>query len=184
MGETITGIYERNDIALRTREGLPEYKGWYLFDGIPRPESAVTEICENGIKYLVDVENGQKTGFFLDQKYNRAAVARIAKGKRVLDCFTHTGSFGLNAALGGAEHVTCVDISQSAIDMAKANAVRNGLDGKWILSVKMFLICSQNWQNKNAMTMIISFLTRRLLPNPARRCSLPPADIKKLTSKP
>jgi len=79
MGETITGIYERNDIALRTREGLPEYKGWYLFDGIPRPESAVTEICENGIKYLVDVENGQKTGFFLDQKYNRAAVARIAK---------------------------------------------------------------------------------------------------------
>jgi len=63
MGETITGIYERNDIALRTREGLPEYKGWYLFDGIPRPESAVTEICENGIKYLVDVENGQKTGF-------------------------------------------------------------------------------------------------------------------------
>ena len=130
MGETITGIYERNDIALRTREGLPEYKGWYLFDGIPAPESAVTEICENGVRYLVDVENGQKTGFFLDQKYNRAAVARIANGKRVLDCFTHTGSFGLNAALGGAEHVTCVDISQSAIDMAKANAVRNGLDGK------------------------------------------------------
>ena len=82
------------------------------------------------MKYLVDVENGQKTGFFLDQKYNRAAVARIAKGKRVLDCFTHTGFFGLNAALGGAEHVTCVDISQSAIDMAKANAIRNGLDGK------------------------------------------------------
>ena len=130
MGETITGIYERNDISLRAKESLPEYKGWYQSDNISAPESAVTEICENGVKYLVDVENGQKTGFFLDQKYNRAAVARIAKGKRVLDCFTHTGSFGLNAALGGAEHVTCVDISQSAIDMAKENALRNGLDGK------------------------------------------------------
>jgi len=130
MGETIAGIYERNDIALRAKEGLPEYKGWYQLDGIPTPESAITEICENGVRYLVDVENGQKTGFFLDQKYNRAAVARIAKDKRVLDCFTHTGSFGLNAALGGAEHVTCVDISQSAIDMAKSNAIRNGLDGK------------------------------------------------------
>jgi len=130
MGETITGIYERNDIALRIKEGLQEYKGWYRCDGMNVPESAVTEICENGIKYLVDVENGQKTGFFLDQKYNRAAVARIAKGKRVLDCFTHTGSFGLNAALGGAEHVTCVDISQAAVDIAKENAVRNGLDNK------------------------------------------------------
>lgn len=130
MGETITGIYERNDLALRTLETLQEYKGWYQLDGMLAPESAVTEICENGVKYLVDVENGQKTGFFLDQKYNRAAVARIAKGKRVLDCFTHTGSFGLNAALGGAEHVTCVDVSQSAIDMAKENALRNGLDEK------------------------------------------------------
>ena len=130
MGETAAGIFERNDIALRAREGLPEYKGWYLADGFTAPESAVTEICENGVRYLVDVENGQKTGFFLDQKYNRAAVARIARGKRVLDCFTHTGSFGLNAALGGAERVTCVDVSQSAVDMAKANAVRNGLDGK------------------------------------------------------
>lgn len=130
MGETITGIYERNDIPLRAKEGLAEYKGWYLLDDIPVPDSPITEICENGIRYLVDVENGQKTGFFLDQKYNRAAVARIAKGKRVLDCFTHTGSFGLNAALGGAEHVTCVDISEAALEMAKENAVRNGLDGK------------------------------------------------------
>lgn len=130
MGETVSGIYERNDVSLRIKEGLPEYKGWYQLEGISIPESPVTEICENGIRYLVDVENGQKTGFFLDQKCNRAAVARIAKGKRVLDCFTHTGSFGLNAALGGAEHVTCVDVSQSAIDMAKANAIRNGLEGK------------------------------------------------------
>jgi len=130
MGESIIGIYERNDISLRAKEGLTEYKGWYHVDDLPVPETVITEICENGVKYLVDVENGQKTGFFLDQKYNRAAVARIAKGKRVLDCFTHTGSFGLNAALGGAEHVTCVDISQSAIEMARENAVRNGLDKK------------------------------------------------------
>lgn len=130
MGESITGIFERNDINLRKKEGLEEYKGWYHFDDKPLPESPIIEICENGIRYLVDVENGQKTGFFLDQKYNRAAVAKIAKGKRVLDCFTHTGSFGLNAAMGGAEHVTCVDVSQSAIEMAKENAIRNGLDGK------------------------------------------------------
>lgn len=129
MGEPITGIFERNDSSLRTLEGLPEYKDWYRFDGRPVPDSAVTEICENGVRYLVDVENGQKTGFFLDQKYNRAAVGRIASGKRVLDCFTHTGSFGLNAALGGAEHVTCVDISRAAIDLAKENARRNGLEG-------------------------------------------------------
>ena len=82
----------------------------------------MTEITENGIRYLVDVENGQKTGYFLDQKYNRQAVARLAKGKRVLDCFTHTGSFGLNAAKGGAEYVLSVDISQTAVDLAKANA--------------------------------------------------------------
>lgn len=130
IGETITGIYERNDIGLRTKETLQEYKGWYQSGDISAPSSAITEICENGVKYLVDVENGQKTGFFLDQKYNRAAVARIAKGKKVLDCFTHTGSFGLNAALGGAEHVTCVDVSQLAIDMAKENASRNGLNDK------------------------------------------------------
>ena len=85
---------------------------------------------ENGIYYTVDVENGQKTGFFLDQKYNRQAVARIAKGRRVLDCFTHTGSFALNAALGGAEHVTAVDISASAVEMARENARKNGLAGR------------------------------------------------------
>lgn len=123
-GQEIGGIYERNDVAIRSLEGLAQYKGWY---GAEHPETAVTEICENGIKYLVDVENGQKTGFFLDQKYNRLAVARLAGGKRVLDCFTHTGSFALNAALGGAEHVTAVDISESAVEMAKANAERNNL---------------------------------------------------------
>ena len=87
-------------------------------------------IIENGIKYSVDVENGQKTGFFLDQKYNRLAAAKIAKDKNVLDCFTHTGSFGLNCAYNGARHVTSVDISSQAVEMARANAERNGLDGK------------------------------------------------------
>ena len=128
--QDIRGIFERNDVARRELEGLEQYKGWYPLPGETHPESPVTEICENGIFYKVDVENGQKTGFFLDQKYNRLAVARLAKGRRVLDCFTHTGSFALNAALGGAEHVTAVDISASAIEMAKANAQRNGLDGK------------------------------------------------------
>lgn len=129
-GQTISGIFERNDAAIRSLEGLEQGKGWYVLPGETAPESAVTEICENGIYYAVDVENGQKTGFFLDQKYNRRAVARLARGRRVLDCFTHTGSFALNAALGGAEHVTAVDVSESAIAMAEANAKRNGLDGR------------------------------------------------------
>ena len=124
-GQDIRGIYERNDVAIRSLEGLEQNKGWFpLGEDFPSP---VTEIRENGIYYRVDVENGQKTGFFLDQKYNRLAVAKLARGKRVLDCFTHTGSFALNAALGGAAHVTAVDVSASAIEMAKANAERNGL---------------------------------------------------------
>ncbi len=127
-GEEISGIFERNDVAIRELEGLEQYKGWY--EAITHPESTVTEICENGIKYLVDVENGQKTGFFLDQKYNRLAISKIANGKKVLDCFTHTGSFALNAAMGGAEHVTAVDVSKTAVEMARANAERNNLDGR------------------------------------------------------
>lgn len=126
-GQIISGIYERNDAALRSLEGLEQYRGWY---GADHPDSTQTEICENGIKYLVDVENGQKTGFFLDQKYNRLAVAKLARGKRVLDCFTHTGSFALNAAMGGAEHVTAVDISETAVKMAKENAARNNLENR------------------------------------------------------
>lgn len=129
-GERIDGIYERNDVAIRALEGLEQGKGWYELPGEEHPQSTVTEICENGIYYAVDFENGQKTGFFLDQKYNRFAVARIAKGRRVLDCFTHTGSFALNAARGGAEHVTAVDVSESAVEMARENARRNGLEDR------------------------------------------------------
>ena len=128
-GQAIRGVFERNDVTLRDKEGLPQYKGWFPLPGEETPESPVVEITENGIKYLVDVENGQKTGFFLDQKYNRRAVGRLARGKTVLDCFTHTGSFALNAAMGGAKHVTAVDVSESAVEMARANAERNGLSG-------------------------------------------------------
>jgi 23S rRNA (cytosine1962-C5)-methyltransferase len=126
-GISIRGIFERNEVAIRELEGLPLEKGWYRAEFLPEPPSPLIEIVENGIYYAVDVENGQKTGFFLDQKYNRVAAAKIAKGKRVLDCFTHTGSFALNAVKGGAAHVTAVDVSQAAIELAKANAERNGL---------------------------------------------------------
>ena len=126
-GQPIRGVFLRNDVALRDKEGLPQGKGWYPLPGEEPPASPVTEITENGVRYLVDVENGQKTGFFLDQKFNRQAVGRLAPGKTVLDCFTHTGSFALNAARGGAKHVTAVDVSEFAVACARENARRNGL---------------------------------------------------------
>ena len=129
-GQQIDGIYQRNDAALRDKEGLEQGKGWLEIPGEQHPASTETEICENGVYYNVDFENGQKTGFFLDQKFNRRAVANIARGKTVLDCFTHTGSFALNAALGGAAHVTAVDVSESAVEMARRNAARNGLEDR------------------------------------------------------
>lgn len=128
--QPIRGIYERNDVAIRELEGMEQYKGFFPLEGYSIPDSTETTITENGITYAVDFENGQKTGFFLDQKYNRLAVAKLSRGKRVLDCFTHTGSFGLNAAKGGAEYVLSVDISESAVEMAQKNAKANGLDGK------------------------------------------------------
>ena len=121
MGERVKGVYERNDVKIRELEGMSENKGIAQI-----PENELTEadlmpiIVENGLSYMVDVVNGQKTGFFLDQKYNRQAVARIAKGKHVLDCFTHTGAFALNAARGGAASVTAVDISGEALKTAPA----------------------------------------------------------------
>ena len=125
QGENIRGIYERNDVKIRELEGLTENKGWFMPETVD-DKSPLTEIVENGIRYEVDVENGQKTGFFLDQKYNRQAVARIAKGKHVLDCFTHTGAFALNAAAGGAASVTAVDVSAEAVRMTGINAEKNG----------------------------------------------------------
>lgn len=126
MGEDIRGLFERNDVKIRHLEGMEEGKNWFESPLTPNHGDVTTEIIENGIRYTVDVENGQKTGFFLDQKYNRQAIAKIAKGKHVLDCFTHTGSFALNAAQGGAAKVTAVDISAEAVKMADHNAEING----------------------------------------------------------
>ena len=120
-GIRIRGIYERSDAKVREKEGLPRTKGF-----IGESFDTMVPITENGVRYMVDVENGQKTGFFLDQKENRRAIAGLCKGARVLDCFTHTGSFGLNAALAGAAEVTSVDASDLAIAQAAQNAALNG----------------------------------------------------------
>ncbi len=122
-GITIRGVYERSDAKVRLQEGMERSKGF-----IGEPFDTKVEIIENGVKYIVDVEDGQKTGFFLDQKNNRAAIHRICKGKKVLDCFTHTGSFALNAGIAGASDVLGVDASQLAVDQATENARLNGLE--------------------------------------------------------
>ncbi len=122
-GFEVRGVYERSDAAVRKKEGLAPYKGF-----IGDEFDTNVEIVENGVHYMVDVVNGQKTGFFLDQKYNRLSIQRLCKGKRVLDCFTHMGTFALNAGLGGAAEVTGLDISEFAVSQATANAKLNGLD--------------------------------------------------------
>ncbi len=123
-GIVIRGVYERSDASVRRKEGMQPYKGF-----IGETFDTKVQICENGVKYYVDVENGQKTGFFLDQKYNRLAMQNICKGKTVLDCFTHTGSFGLNAAYAGAKKVVSIDISRTAVEEAAENARLNGFEG-------------------------------------------------------
>lgn len=122
-GIHIRGVYERSDANERKKEGLPKVR-----DFIGEPFDTDIEIVENGVHYMVDVVNGQKTGFFLDQKYNRLAMQRICKGKKVLDCFTHMGTFALNAGIAGASDVTGIDISEYAIGQANANARLNGLE--------------------------------------------------------
>ena len=145
----IRGIYERSDAPVRKKESMKPFKGWLYTaekgfidepfndmqrewnpdeDYPERAESPLTEIVENGVHYTVDVENGQKTGFFLDQKYNRLEIQKLAKGKSVLDCFTHMGTFALNAARGGASDVLGLDISELAVQQATANAKLNGLE--------------------------------------------------------
>ena len=124
----VSCIYERNDVKIRELEGMEQYKGFYHSPLLaPEEEKTLVDIVENGIRYTVDVENGQKTGFFLDQKFNRLAAASIARGRHVLDCFTHTGAFALNAAKGGAASVTALDISEEAVQMAAHNGIINGL---------------------------------------------------------
>ena len=124
-GIIVRGVYERSDANERVKEGLPKIKGF-----IGEPFDTNVEIVENGVHYMVDVVNGQKTGFFLDQKYNRLAMQRICKGKRVLDCFTHMGTFALNAGIAGASEVTGLDISEYAVEQATANALRNHLEDR------------------------------------------------------
>ena len=124
-GQDVRGIYERNDAPTREKEGLPLYKGWW--DGAETLDTHIL-VHENELVFSLDLENSQKTGFFLDQKYNRRAVRDIAFGRRVLDCFCHVGPFGLNAAAGGASFVRCVDVSQVAIDLARENARLNGME--------------------------------------------------------
>ncbi len=122
-GIVIRGVYERSDAKVREREGMERVKGF-----IGEEFDTKVQIVENGVKYMVDVADGQKTGFFLDQKYNRAAIARLCPGKKVLDCFTHTGSFGLNCGKAGAKSVLSVDASELGIEQAKENAKLNGLE--------------------------------------------------------
>ena len=129
-GQDVRAIYERNDSPSRAKEGLPQEKGWWVGDGAEAPDDARIQVVENGLAFDLDIENSQKTGFFLDQKYNRRAVRELAGGRRVLDCFCHVGPFGLNAAAGGAELVRCVDVSDTAIELARANARLNGLDDR------------------------------------------------------
>ena len=124
-GIQIRGVYERSDVKVRRQEGMELYKG-FIGNAFP----TLVEIEENGVKYKVDVKDGQKTGFFLDQKYNRLAVQKLCKGARVLDCFTHTGSFALNAGIAGAKSVIGVDASELAVEQATANARLNGLENK------------------------------------------------------
>lgn len=124
-GIQIQGVYERSDAKVRAQEGMERVKGF-----IGEPFDTLVEIEENGVKYQVDVKDGQKTGFFLDQKYNRLAIQKLCKGARVLDCFTHTGSFALNAGIAGAAEVTGVDASELAVHQAEENAKLNGLEDR------------------------------------------------------
>ena len=124
-GIAIRGIYERSDAKVRLKEGMERVKGF-----LSEPFDPMVEIVENGVRYQVDVADGQKTGFFLDQKYNRLAIQPLAKGGKVLDCFTHTGAFALNAAKGGASEVLGVDASQLGVDQATRNAELNGMSDR------------------------------------------------------
>ncbi len=149
-GEPVEAIYERNDVKIRELEGMEQGKGFFPGEGLAGDLPGVTEICENGIYYSVDYVNGQKTGFFLDQKYNRLAAARLAPGRRVLDCFTHTGAFALNAAKAGAVHVCAVDVSADAVAMAERNAARNQLAGNMSFrEANVFDLLTQMAESKN-----------------------------------
>lgn len=150
MGEKISAVYERNDVAIREKEGMEENKGFFSCGSLRRDISGKTVITENGIKYNVDYINGQKTGFFLDQKYNRLAAGKIAKGKTVLDCFTHTGAFAFNCAKMGAKSVTAVDISKDAVELTRENAKLNGLENVSFECANVFDLLTKLYEEKNS----------------------------------
>ncbi len=150
-GISIRGVYERSDAKVREKEGLERYKGF-----VGEPFDTTVEIKENGVRYLVDVKDGQKTGFFLDQKFNRRRIHNLSKGARVLDLFTHTGSFALNAAISGADHVTAIDASESAIEMAKKNAALNNVSDKCtFLCEDIFQVLPRFIDNKELYDLVI-----------------------------
>lgn len=148
MGECISAVYERSDVKIRALEGMEEHKGFW--SGLRSDLPGVVEITENGLKFSVDYVNGQKTGYFLDQKYNRAAIRRIAKGRTVLDCFTHTGAFALNAAAAGAKLVNAVDISADAIEMSRNNARLNGLENLEFTCANVFDLLTELYKTGNS----------------------------------
>lgn len=145
------GIYERNDVPVRELEGLPQQKG-LLYGTVPDR----VEMVENGVRFLVDVKDGQKTGFFLDQKENRRAIAPFVKGGEVLDCFTHTGSFALHAGYYGAAKVTGVDISAHACDVARENAALNGLEDRvHFVEANAFDYLREQWDQKTRYDVVV-----------------------------
>jgi 23S rRNA (cytosine1962-C5)-methyltransferase len=152
--QDIIGIYEREDVNIRTLEGLEEFKGWYDI-GLTIPDKTTTEIVENGIKYIVDFKEGQKTGFFLDQKFNRLAVKNISLGHKVLDCCTHTGSFAMNAYLGGASEVVASDISEKAITDAEYNFKLNNMNIKTIVGDMFDVLKSESLKKNKTFDLII-----------------------------
>lgn len=154
-GEEIDVLYERSDQPVRKLEGMEDYTGFFAYDGLKSDTDGKVDVTENGVVYEVDYVHGQKTGFFLDQKYNRQSVRRLARGKNVLDCFTHTGSFALNAAMGGAASVTAVDISSDAVALAKANAARNGLNVDFITADVFDLLTDLKRAGKTPYDFII-----------------------------
>lgn len=151
MGVKVKAIYERNDVAIREKEGMEENKGFFALDGLETDLDGKTVISENGIKYNIDYINGQKTGFFLDQKYNRLAAGRLAEGKTVLDCFTHTGAFALNCAAAGAKHVCAVDISKDAIELTRKNARLNNLDNVSFECANVFEMLTSLYESKTSV---------------------------------
>ena len=171
-GITIRGVYERSDAKVRQNEGMERVKGF-----IGEEFDTKVEIVENGVRYMVDVKVGQKTGFFLDQKYNRLAIQRLCKDAEVLDCFTHTGSFALNAGIAGAKHVTGVDASELGVEQARENARLNGLEDRveFVCADVFDLLPKLEEEGKQYDVVILDPLH---LPNPARRSRMRQRDIE------